>query len=38
MFPDSRGYYGRYGGKFVPETLELEVLMAGMKQAARSEV
>ncbi len=21
VFPDSRGYYGRYGGRFVPETL-----------------
>ncbi|MDD2620684.1 MAG: tryptophan synthase subunit beta [Syntrophomonadaceae bacterium] len=21
MYPDSKGYYGRYGGKFVPETL-----------------
>ena len=36
-FPDSRGYYGAYGGRFVPETLmpallELERLYASAKQ------
>ena len=35
--PDARGYFGEYGGKFVPETLiqalsELERLYEGAKQ------
>jgi tryptophan synthase beta chain len=36
-FPDSRGYFGKYGGRFVPETLmsalwELEELYAAAKR------
>lgn len=36
--PDSRGYYGEYGGRFVPETLvaPIEELTAGY-MAARAD-
>ena len=32
MLPDSRGYFGEYGGRFVPETLvpALDELVAGL--------
>lgn len=38
-FPDERGYYGKYGGRFVPETLmqalfELDKLYTGAKRDA----
>ena len=35
--PDARGYYGEYGGKFVPETLvaPVEELQAGVPGGAQ---
>ena len=36
MLPDSRGYFGNYGGRFVPETLvpALDELVAAYREAA----
>lgn len=40
MYPDNRGYYGEYGGKFVPETLipALEELEKAYKEAILDEI